>query len=132
MRDVSDAAEPVPVAPAEMDPAELDAKCYAHIVDRGDAPPVHVLRVLSGAIRHAAKQARSAAPVDGILLEDVQRYRAEPGDVVVAYVPSLTAPEHVAQIKAELGRVFDAPVIVSCGIGIEVVTPPPESPAPVA
>lgn len=114
---------------SDLAPEELDAACLAAVVGAGEVPlvgsppeKIHPMRLHTAAIRALAGRVAGLAPDDGIRLTDLARYRAEPGDVIVAWLPSLTAPEHVERIRSELRRAFGtSAVVVSCGIGIEVV-----------
>lgn len=114
---------------SDVAPEDLDAACLAAVVGAGEVPMVgnppermHPIRLHTAAIRALAGRVAGLAPDDGIRLSDLVRYQAEPGDVIVAWVPALTAPEHVERIRAELRRAFGTnAVVVSCGIGIEVI-----------
>lgn len=134
-------------------PDDFDARCFAHVMEPKTCPPPTgaMTPVLGGAVRfvsralaaHVAKEAIDAAkPDDGIRIEDLRRYRAEPGDVIVAWVPALCSEAKAAQIKRALQETFAGhAVLVSVGVGIEVVNAkglsdalsapvPPSPPAP--
>lgn len=67
---------------------------------------------------------------EGVTLQEIARYRAEPGDVVIAHVPGRLDQKTRETMIAELGRVFRVPVlVVDGGIGIEVLN---EAEVPVA
>lgn len=109
---------------------DLDAACLANVLRTGPIPKVEggaditVTRLLAGAIRALAARAAPAAPADdGIRLMDLARYRAEKGDVVVAYSPGHLSEAQRAALYHALHSAFPSNRVLLSegGIGLEVI-----------
>lgn len=131
-----------------MNATDLDAECLAFLVAvaaAGDATPevaaAHPRAFVlprGGAFTHAlaalAAQVRANEGADdGIRIEHLARYKAEPGDVVCAYVPGALSPSQSIEVRAALRTAFptNRVLVVDGGISLMVLKPE-EVPAHVA
>ena len=108
---------------------DADAACLAHVLDpAADRAPagVSVTQILAGAVRALARRGAPAEDHgDGIRLMEVSRYRAEPGDVVVVYVPGHLLDADRVRIREGLAAAFPSNrcLILEGGVGLDVVAP---------
>lgn len=102
---------------------DLDEVCLAHVLDpsKVPAPKLPMAPMLAAAIRALAL--RVAPPARSELIEHLARYRAEKGDVVIAYAPGSLSQGQTADLYAALHAAFPSNRVLlsSGGIGLEVI-----------